>query len=325
MLLRRKCTGRAIVLMYHRVMPESERVRCFSHPSIVLGAEVFEMQMAFLAERLRPISAGVLQEHLDCGRRFEPGSVLVTFDDGWQDNYLHAMPILRKYNIPALIFLSTGFVGRRQGFWQERLTRLCEEALPRATSAPPIAKALDEALGKDVQRRLIETQGAMRRAILMAAIQSLKSASYTQIETLIARFETLVGNGAAAQGDGDREFLSWQEIREMKEAGIDFGSHGVNHLILDKPGVDVDFELRQSKVEIEKQLGRAVSAFSYPNGNFNPLVAEGVKSCGYSIAFGTRFGYNGPAVNRFSLKRINIPQEGGETIALFLGRLLGFW
>ena len=71
-------------------------------------------------------------------------------------------------------------------------------------------------------------------------------------------------------GSGDHEFLSWDEVIEMHHAGIDFGSHGVNHLILDKNGVDIDFELKQSKIDIEARLSAPITAFSYPNGNYDP-------------------------------------------------------
>jgi peptidoglycan/xylan/chitin deacetylase (PgdA/CDA1 family) len=111
----------------------------------------------------------------------------------------------------------------------------------------------------------------------------------------------------------------------MHHAGIDFGSHGVNHLILDKNGVDIDFELKQSKIDIEDRLSAPITAFSYPNGNYDPMIADKVRSHGYDQGFSTEFGYNGPKANRFRLKRINVHQDAGSTIPLFLGRLLGFW
>jgi peptidoglycan/xylan/chitin deacetylase (PgdA/CDA1 family) len=111
----------------------------------------------------------------------------------------------------------------------------------------------------------------------------------------------------------------------MHRAGIDFGSHGVNHLILDKNGVDINSEIKQSKIDIETMLGVPVTAFSYPNGNYNQNIVEALRLHGYDLGFGTEFGYNYPKANPFTVKRINIHQDACSTIPLFIGRIIGLW
>ena len=87
-----------------------------------------------------------------------------------------------------------------------------------------------------------------------------------------------------------REFLDWDEISEMADGGVGFGSHGVNHAILTVNADSAEVEIAASKAEIEKRLGMEVAAFSYPNGNHSQQVVEMVKKCGYHAAFGTSFG-----------------------------------
>ena len=128
-----------------------------------------------------------------------------------------------------------------------------------------------------------------------------------------------IGRGATP------DFLTWDQVREMQRSGINFGSHGVNHLILDKDEVDVDGELQRSKLDIEALIQNKVVAFSYPNGNYNNLIAKRVAACGYHLGFGTRFGYNDLTTDRFALKRVNIFHDATDTLPLFSGRLLGYW
>lgn len=94
------------VLMYHHVLPQAD--------GISIGVDLFRAQMGWLARRgWRALSA---REFLDfkLGRhRPPPRSLLITFDDGWLDNYLYAFPILREFGLRALVFLVTGWVEAR--------------------------------------------------------------------------------------------------------------------------------------------------------------------------------------------------------------------
>ncbi len=327
-LLKRRAANRCIVLMYHRVIPDNIRSLSLSHGSITLGVTAFKEQMKYVANHFMVLPIDEVCRHLCTGKAFPPKSVLVTFDDGWKDNYTHAMPVLKENKISALIFLSTGFIGNKKSFWQERMAHLMWQAAEHSKSNPNMIDALKSVFEGAQISPLMETQGMNRRSLIWNLIQKVKSLEYTRIDEIIHQLESIIPVAAGAEADcksGDGEFLSWEEVRQMHRDGIDFGSHGVNHLILDKKGVDVDYELAQSKIDIEARLGRPTLAFSYPNGNCNPMIAEKVKSQGYDLAFGTEFGYNSTSSNRFVLKRINVPQNAGENIPLFLGRILGLW
>ena len=112
--------NRAIVLMYHRVLPAA--ADSFSASGIVVSPSVFTANMRFLRRHFTPLSADEFQSCLDRGR-FPTGACLVTFDDGWQDNEQHALPILQSIGVPAVLFVATGYIGTGNTFWQERMTR----------------------------------------------------------------------------------------------------------------------------------------------------------------------------------------------------------
>jgi peptidoglycan/xylan/chitin deacetylase (PgdA/CDA1 family) len=325
--LQKKSDGCCIVLMYHRVLPEKERAMSWSHDGITISTTAFESQMAYIARSCTPISIGDLDARLQHGKAFAPKTILVTFDDGWQDNYRHALPILGQYKIPALIFLSSGFVGTDRSFWQERLMRLIWTATRQTRSETHRAKELAALFGATQVRLLLASKGEQLRSRILALVQGQKSKPYEEIEAVLQRLEAVcrqapekcIGNG------GGPDFLSWDQVREMRDGGIDFGSHGVNHLILDKAGVDVDGELQRSKRDIEAQIQDQVAAFSYPNGNYNASIAKKVAAYGYRLGFGTRFGLNSLTTDRFALKRVNIFQDATSTLPLFTGRILGYW
>jgi peptidoglycan/xylan/chitin deacetylase (PgdA/CDA1 family) len=274
------------------------------------------------------LTACELREHFRTQKSFPKNSILITFDDGWKDNFINAMPALIANKIPALIFLSTGFINQQKRFWQERMTSLLLFAVEQAKSNSVIAEKLKSVFNTVEICALISSEGKDIRYNVGNFVQHVKDYDYPEISTIIFQLEELQKAFSSNDAAGCNErlgFLSWREIREMHRAGIDFGSHGVNHLILDKNGVDINSEIKQSKIDIETMLGVPVTAFSYPNGNYNQNIVEALRLHGYDLGFGTEFGYNYPKANPFTVKRINIHQDACSTIPLFIGRIIGLW
>lgn len=109
-----------------------------------------------------------------------------------------------------------------------------------------------------------------------------------------------------ASGEGAREHLSANEIIEMSKAGIEFGSHTVNHLHLDKiPAEDVKYEVDESKKKIENLLQKPCKVFAYPAGFFNDTAREAVMKAGYIAGFSTIYG-NNDNIDLFTLNRTEI-------------------
>lgn len=94
------------ILMYHSV--DNNEIFFTVKPKI------FARQMAYLKKRnYRVISLEKLVNYLESGEKIPQKTVVLTFDDGYQDNYFNAFPILKKHNFPATIFLTTGSVGKK--------------------------------------------------------------------------------------------------------------------------------------------------------------------------------------------------------------------
>ncbi|MDD5155235.1 MAG: polysaccharide deacetylase family protein [Candidatus Omnitrophica bacterium] len=99
------------IVMYHSVNPAASR-----KTMLVISPETFERQMRFLQKhRYNVITLSELADLITNNRKIPPRTIVITLDDGYRDNYTYAFPILKKYNIPATVFIITDEVGRPQG------------------------------------------------------------------------------------------------------------------------------------------------------------------------------------------------------------------
>jgi len=314
--------GRAVVLMYHRVLPSAAMAVTRSHPGIVVSAESFDRQMALLVRHFQPLPLDAFVERLESNRPFEDRSCLVTFDDGWADTYATAWPILAHHSVPATVFMPTRFIGSSSVFWQEEITDLLGQIRARSvadaafglTAAPALASlGLGDVHAAAANAREIST-----------AVNRLKGRADTEDGSLSAKLRQLLG-GDVATNPVDR-FMSWEQAREMAAAGIAFGSHGVSHRLLSALSPeDVRTEVFESRATLEREVPSASRVFCYPNGSWTPGVADIVAEGGYRAAFSTARGTVACGDARFSLRRVNIHEDATRVSSMFLARLLGLW
>ncbi|PIV39478.1 MAG: hypothetical protein COS29_02395 [Candidatus Omnitrophica bacterium CG02_land_8_20_14_3_00__42_8] len=106
------------------------------------------------------------------------------------------------------------------------------------------------------------------------------------------------------------EYMSWQQVAELSDAGIRIGSHGITHTnLLELAPQEAFKQIRDSKKMIEDKIGRPVLSFAYPYGGknaFNPAIKNMVKESGYQNAYSNIMGFNSAASDPFELRRIRI-------------------
>jgi len=96
------------ILMYHSVNPDARRDNL-----LAVGAVAFERQMHFLkTHRYNVLPLEELAGLIRNKKKIPARTLAITFDDGYKDNYTYALPILKKYNLPATIFITVNEVGR---------------------------------------------------------------------------------------------------------------------------------------------------------------------------------------------------------------------
>ncbi len=312
-ILARKSPGNCLILTYHRVLPKAA-VGPLIEPGMYVTPGVIEKHVRFLkkffeiiaVEQLVRVQAGREKDH-------KPYCVL-TFDDGWLDFYRYAWPILRKENVPAVVYLPTALIGTEDKFWTDRLGRILETDDGRKILA---AKCKDVCTGNIAFRKAYFDKYDV-------FIDFLKQISYLQIGKILTFCEDCLG---IATHPCERTFMNWDEVRELYGSRlISFGSHTVHHAILTTLSDDEvleELQMSQEKLQSENIKGENIS-FCYPNGNYNAKIARLVQKSGYASAMTCDAGWNRPGADLFSLKRISLHQDISFTDSLFVYRLNKF-
>jgi peptidoglycan/xylan/chitin deacetylase (PgdA/CDA1 family) len=261
-----------IIFVYHRV----DSIKYPWGLPAVMPLD-FENQIRYLCETRDMLT---LDELVQCIRNRKPlpkRAAVITFDDGYKDVYAYAYPILKKYNVPAIVFLTTGHIGTRNLFWFDKVRYALQNTPLKTLKLDGIGNI---ALG----------QTNDRLQAFSTVVEQLKNLSEEKKDGLIE--ELIRVSGVDIPADLGKEIiLSWHDVIEMSNNGIDFGAHTVTHPILAKVSRDrATYEIRQSKKEIEERLGKPVTAFSYPQGNlndFNNEIVDLVKESGFTCAVTT--------------------------------------
>ena len=319
--------GRVIVLTYHRVVPQNVVERQHIQPGMYMLEESFAGHIAYLREHFTIIS---LDELLDLWQanqfKRDRSYCVITFDDGWRDNYQFAFPTLKRLGVPATIFLATDFIGTTQWFWPDRLMGLLAKGV--APSLGVAARNAVSAILVDVIGvRPFPVDGGYREVksglpvTADAIVEMCKGLDVDKIEPLLNSLSLAL----CADVPAERVLLDWDEVREMAAYGVSFGSHSCSHRILTQiPLSEVKTELTESKRAIVQHGVQPSSAFCYPNGNFNPGIQSLVRENGYRAAVGCEIGLEGDSpCDLYALKRISLHEDSSSSDSLFALALSG--
>lgn len=281
--------GTFSVLMYHRI-GRRERA-CTLDPRLVSTTpEGFEAQVAYLARRTNVLSLDTLRE-VRCGRaQLLPRSVLVTFDDGYRDFAEVAWPILRRYDLPATLFVPTAYPGRpERAFWWDRLHAALRTTALTSLRLPSVTLPLRTA--------------AERRDALLWVTREMHALDHERAIDLVDAVEAAL-DVPPARGC----VLTWDELRTLVRDGLSVAPHTRTHPLLHRLDLDaLDEEVLGSAADVERELDVPAYAFAYPGGFTSDAAVEAVHRAGFDLAFTTRRGRNvADEVDWLRLRRINV-------------------
>ncbi|TAL71391.1 MAG: polysaccharide deacetylase [Rhodanobacter sp.] len=290
------------VLAYHRVLTLEDAARFgFDLELVSASVDGFRRQMQWLSRRFRPMRLGDVVSALEADVALPADAVVVTFDDGYDDNYHNAFPILRELQVPATFFVSTGHIDSGLPYAYDWLVHMILYTPAMVLSLPEIG--IVEPLPADrVQRRQVAGH----------ALDHLK-AMEGQIQTaVIQRLET-EWDMPRTRRHADCQPMNWNQLREMHAAGFEIGSHGVHHRMLAKLSADeMERELRDSKATLERELGAPASLIAYPVGGndaFDGRVTTAAKDMGYRAGCSYIRGTNDETADPYALHRLAVERE----------------
>ena len=294
----------AVILMYHRVAEVDS-----SPYQVSVSANHFLQQMEVLRSITCPISLIELKDAIK-QKKIPKNSVVVTFDDGYSDNYSRAFPILNKLQIPATIFITSSYVGSQREYWWDELERILilPEKLPDKSPFMVGGQTLDLNFARFNKEQRIH---------LLRGIHGLLKSCRPGDRNSILNALLLMG-GLSELGRDAYLPMTADEIVTLSRSGIiDIGAHTLTHPVLSTLNrEEQQIEIVDSIRAVEKIIDKPVETFAYPFGSANDIdkfSLEIVSSTGIQAAVTTTPGKVNPESSLFSLPRVAVGDWDRET------------
>jgi peptidoglycan/xylan/chitin deacetylase (PgdA/CDA1 family) len=284
----------SLVLMYHRIAQPA------ADPwELSVSRDNFEQQLLVLKQTGLVAPMSQLTQQPGSKMAAKP-CIVLTFDDGYADNFITARPLLEAYGLPATFFISTGHIGLEKAYWWDELANmlLLHPALPQKLAI----QIREVSFHYDLQQESILTADASRRHQLWKAYlappthrsrlylqlwQLLSPLSYQEQQDVLEKLRNWAGKPAPCRTG--YSCMSKTQLLELARGDLfTLGAHTVSHPALSYHPEEMQrFEIAQSRQFLEVLTGLPIDSFAYPSGNFNHTTVDLLRQMGFSLAFNT--------------------------------------
>jgi peptidoglycan/xylan/chitin deacetylase (PgdA/CDA1 family) len=292
------------ILRYHAICgPEGH---AYASPEICVSPASFEHHVCYLTEHYRVLPLPEVVALLAAGRSLPANTVVLTFDDGYADNF-EAARTLERHGATGTFYLTAGCLDAGLPFWPAEIRYLVaairQTPVVLTSSGDPISIPL--------------ATDSERGAAIGQLTRLFKSRSIAVRERLREELRLAAGDFTLP-----RMMLTWDQVREMHRMGMTIGAHTVTHPNLPSAGMpDATDEIRGSRERLQGELGAPVTMFSYPNGGadryYTPELQRVVAESGFASATTSRNGFAGLTSDLYALERLQV-QERLEDLAFAL-------
>lgn len=261
-----------VILCYHRV---NNKTGIFYDRNISADIKEFKSQMLYIKKHFNIISIEQLINYYMGESNLKPNSIMITFDDGFKDNELNAFPILEELGIPAVVFLTTGFINSDDVPWEDQISYVfkklfIEEIIINKKEIYSLRspEEKENSIWKFC-KKLKMINPDIRKEIIEGLIDKYKIDKEKMKE---------LGHSMSIG------YMSKKDIQYWSNHGIDFGIHTVTHPCLTTLNEERIYEeISESKKALETIIDKPVNAFAYPygkKGDFNHVTASLLKKAG---------------------------------------------
>lgn len=302
------------VLAYHRVTDPYQQGFDTFRPVVSATPEQFGKQLDLLQSYFQVVSLKEVAAWQGGEGKLPAYPALLTFDDGYADNYYEALPALQQRNLPAVIFLSTAYMSQSHPFFWDGVA-YCFHHTERTKAVLP---------GIGAQSW---TDSQSKEKVMMQWLSFLKRQPEAEKKQALAELPLLLG--VSPNQEAFRTlYLTWDQVRVMCRHNIHFGAHTHTHPIMTRiPLQQAQQEARWSKERIEAEIDQKVIAFAYPNGqktDFNQPLQQMLAKEAFQLAFTLLPGPARPLELRqqpFAIRRIAVHYR--DDLPRFAGKLFG--
>ncbi|MFQ5754161.1 MAG: polysaccharide deacetylase family protein [bacterium] len=309
-----------VILMYHTVSDRTNDNRVPINKTTISKAN-FSKQMKYLnrACSVLPLDSAIKKLY---SNKLPKNAVVVTIDDGFKGNLNVGLPILKRFNIPTTVFLTSSLIGNRHSNTSIKIRNGIEMATKTELNA--LITRLTDEINEEVISEInsMINNGSKSSVVekIEKYISGLNEIKRKSIKERIIKELNLEDIFRLP----DDEMLTWEDVKFMSENGITFGAHTMSHPILSKVPIEMaEKEISGSKLEIEKNFKKPVNYFAFPNGlkgDYNSEHLALLEKHGFYAGFSVGYGFNNANSNRFDLVRIPM---GDFSVPSFVMKLKG--
>ena len=286
------------ILGYHRVVdPE----RAYDTANVSATPEAFNAQLRYYKSNYDMLTfaelCAIVEDRLSCPKR----PLLLSFDDGFADNYEFAFPLLKEHGVSAAFFISTSYIDTSHLFWFDKVGYLIKNTDSESFSL---------STGEHFSIQGIERQKTIKQLLL-----ALKKLPDEQRQKEMIHLENNLHIPSDVGLDPINLPMTWAQVSEMHHAGMEILSHTHRHSILSRLATKEDIvdEVITAKSIIEEKLSAPCPVIAYPVGKFSSYdqrVVKAVGEVGYKLACTYESGLNAyPLAERFELRRIHVNHD----------------
>lgn len=300
-------SGLLRVLTYHRV--DEPAARPWLDPSLISATpEAFDEQMRYLSTHYQFVTAANIITALETrnSKDLPARAAMVTFDDAYFDFEEHAWPTLKRYGIPATLFVPTAYPDQpERTFWWDDLYNAIQNTLR--------VDNLNTSLG------LFSLSNASRTQTYKRLKNYIKTLKHTEAKSMVKQLCDELGVHPTTNC-----ILGWDSLRRLASEGVTLGAHTRTHPLMNRITLEqARDEAIGSSHDLEHEIGSTLPIFAYPSGESNDEVAIMLKREGFKLAFTTSRGINNIyRADPLRMRRINV---GGKTTLPILRAQLLPW
>jgi len=273
--------------------------------------KAFDKQVGYLTKKYNIIS---IDEAINKIKKnsIQGNEIVITFDDGYKNNYTEAFPILKKYNKKATIFLISSRIDSDKYAWYDIIEIFFKEYKKNNYTLKIESKNYTFYTSNENQK--INTINTLK--------EILKNISNIDREKIVKKLSENL-HSYKSEYKKKFSFITWKEAREMLKT-INFGAHSVTHPILTKCSKSkVEMEIMKSQETIQEKLKTVVDGFCFPNGDYDDNIINILKEKKYNYACSTKNGGCYANDDVFKLNRIGIGEE--DSVLLLKLKLSKIW
>ncbi|MCJ8320355.1 MAG: polysaccharide deacetylase family protein [Colwellia sp.] len=284
---------------YHRIGDSATTL--FDRAVFSCTKEALDMHVKLIKQNFTLITMSELRKLIDKGSKVDGRYAIITFDDGYYDNYSEAYPVLLDNNVSAVFYLVTDFVGSTVTPWWDDIAFILRCSAGQSYKLPKSNEVIyldPDNIDKAIQQVIFKAK-RIKNFDILQVLDDIRKCFPSAVKELSNKQESL--------------FMSWEHAKEMTENGMEIGSHTLSHRMLAQLSAEEqEQEIKRSKALIEEKLDITIDSIAYPVGRYHCYTqgtCEITDRAGYLIGFNNEPGRNNIINNPFDINRICVDED----------------